>query len=95
MSSDSLHISIGNKTNGQPAAIIRFTNQEPADKELGAAVHVDKPRDPNQERLFGFLNLTSNQRQQIRAAESKVFDRFFYGGNQAERGSMRCLKATV
>lgn len=86
---DTVHISLGNKTNGQPAAVIRFAAQESADKELGAAVHVDKPRDPNQERLFGILNLTSNQRQQIRAAESKVFDRFFYGGNQAERGSMQ------
>lgn len=85
---DKVHISMGNLTNGRPAATIRFAESDDK-KEFGAAVHVDKPRDSEQERLFGLLNLTPNQKQQIRAAEARAFDRFYLAGNSPERGSIQ------
>jgi hypothetical protein len=88
LASDKIHISIGNQTNGRPAATIRFADvQNP--NEFGSAVHVDSPKDKDAQRLFGVLELTSNQKQQIRAAEARAFDRFFHAGNSPERGSIQ------
>ncbi len=89
-SNDTVHISLGNRVNGRPATAFKFSDAPDAgQKEFGSAVHVETPRDPDAQRLFGLLNLTANQRQQIRAAESRAFDRFFHAGNSPERGSIQ------
>lgn len=82
---DVVHIT-ATKSDGRPAAMISFSEPE---HQFGSAVHVDTPADPNRERLFGMLNLTNNQKQQIRAAEARAFDRFFHAGNSPERGSIQ------
>lgn len=88
-SPDNVRISLGNRVNGRPAVAIKFADAEPAQQQFGSAVHVDSPRDKDAQRLFGLLNITSNQRQQIRAAEARAFDRFFHAGNSPERGSIQ------
>lgn len=91
-SNDTIHLSVGNRTNGQPASTLRFVDADPK-QEFGSAVHVDKPRDAAEKRLFGILQLTANQQQQIRAAESRAFDRFFNAGNDVSRGSLQAKMA--
>lgn len=91
-STDNVHLSVGNRTNGMPASTLRFADPDPK-QEFGSAVHVEKARDPSEKRLFGLLPLTANQNQQIRAAESRAFDRFYTAGNDVSRGSLQAKMA--
>lgn len=84
---DSIHISIGGRTNGQPAAQVRFVEPTSPQSQFGSAVRVDQKR-VVEKRFLGMVEMTPNQQQQIRAAESKAFQRFSNPGNNIERGSL-------
>lgn len=86
---DSYHLSLGGKTNGQPAAALRFVDAPDAKSQFGSAVHVDKAVPSDRSKLLGFVSLTDSQEQQVRAAESRAFDRFLQAGNDPARGSLQ------
>jgi len=85
---DSFHFSLGGRTNGLPAAQIRFADPPTPKSAFGHAVHVDQPN-PQDKKFLGLVNMTSSQEDQLKAAEARAFERFRHAANNPTRGSLQ------